>query len=829
MGKSWWTGLNWLPSGLGKTSSSVDWSQTAPSRRRRPVQRSADDWQPQQEPIQPPPRRPLYGRPVFWLALLLSTGLAGGSTRIYRVWQATNAALPDPTQALTYERNGTITVVSADGAILQKMGPASRETTSYEDIPEQLVEAFIASEDQRFYEHNGIDKRGIMRAVRANLLNRDVVEGASTITQQLARIVFLDQERSFQRKAREALLALKMEENLDKNQILERYLNLVYLGAGAYGIADAAWIYFGKTVDQLTLAESALIAGMAPAPSLYSPTVDPEAARQQRDRVIQRMLSIGAITQAEADTALATEIDINPKQPKFLYSEFPYFTTYVEKQLAELIPADQLEAGGLTVETSLNVDWQRKAEQTVDEAIERYSNWQGFEQVALVAVDPRNGEIKAMVGGNDFNESQFNRVTQAQRQPGSTFKAFVYTTAIAAGFSPYKGYVDAKYVVDGYEPKNYGESYSGDVDMLRALRSSINIVAVKVLVDVGFEPVIQMAQRMGIESELLPTYSLALGASEVNLLELTSAYGTLANQGQHVPVHGIRRVLNSEGEVIYENKQESVQAVDKDTANIMTWMLRSVVEGGTGSNAYIGRQVAGKTGTSEKNRDLWFIGYIPQLAAGVWMGNDDSSPTHGASSTAAAVWRMFMSQLTDDIPAEQFPERPRLGGREGTIEAKPAKPGKVVAAKSSSSSSQSSGSSSNSSRSGSSSSGSSSRGSSSDDGSASNNTTTSESEEAAPRQNGTQPSGNSSAPPSAPAPVVTSESSNAAPASAPAPTPAVAPAASDPVPQPVSAPSPQPAPVAPAPPPAPVPPPIVAPPPPLESPAPAPAAESSEE
>jgi penicillin-binding protein 1A len=832
MGKSWWSGFNWIESGLDKTSSHSNGSRSATVRRRRPSSLATSRTSQPQEPGALPPRRPLYFRPAFWLTLLLTAGLAGGSTRVYRVWQATNANLPDPTQALTYERNGTITVVSADGVILQKMGPASRETIDYDDIPRDIVEAFIASEDQRFYEHNGIDKRGIMRAVYANVMNRGVVEGASTITQQLARIVFLDQERSFQRKAREALLALKMEENLDKSQILERYLNLVYLGAGAYGIADAAWIYFGKTIDDLTLAESALIAGMAPAPSLYSPTVDPAAARQQRDRVIQRMLSTGAISQAEADTAMATEVAINPKEPKYLYSEFPYFTIYVEKQLAELISPDQLEAGGLTVETSLNVDWQRKAEQTVNEAIERYSGWQGFEQVALVAVDPRNGEIKAMVGGNDFNESQFNRVTQAQRQPGSTFKAFVYTTAVAAGFSPYKGYEDAKYVVDGYEPKNYGESYSGSVDMLRALRSSINIVAVKVLVDVGFEPVINMAERMGIQSELLPTYSLALGASEVNLLELTSAYGTLANQGKHVPVHGIRRVLDSEGNVIYEIKPEAVQAVDQDTANIMTWMLRGVVEGGTGRNAYLGRPVAGKTGTSEKNRDLWFIGYIPQLATGVWMGNDDSSPTNGASSTAAAVWRMFMSQLTDDIPVEQFPERPRLGGRDGTIEAQPVKPGKVVAARASSSSDDSESTSSRSNnrnnQSGSDSNDSGSNTSSEGRRSAGSNRPASNpnpAAETAPARNAAPAPSATPEAPNAPAPVVTTDppTPTAKPTSAPAPAPAttttapvpvsapkpIAPTAPAPIVNPVAPPAPITPPAAttaPAPPPAPVPP-----------------------
>ncbi|NJL45961.1 MAG: PBP1A family penicillin-binding protein, partial [Leptolyngbyaceae cyanobacterium SM2_3_12] len=678
MSQYWLTGL--LSSAWGRqiASGQINFSRTVPSRQKPPLRPQTRPQLPR-SPLPPRSYRPLFFRPLFWLTLLLSAGIAGGATRSYRVWQATVASLPDPAQALTYQRDGTITMVSADGVILQKLGPASRETIAYEDIPPYLVQAFVASEDQRFYEHSGIDYRGIGRAVWSNLRQREVVEGASTITQQLARIVFLDQERSFQRKIKEALLAQKLEQTLDKDQIIERYLNLVYLGEGAYGVADAAWIYFGKTIDQLTIAESAMVAGMAPAPSLYSPTINAEAARSQRNRVIRRMLDTGVITAAEAETALASEVQVDPKQPKFLYSEFPYFTIYIQKQLEALLPPDQLEAGGLTVETSLNVAWQRKADQTVAEAIQRYSGWQGIEQVALVAVDPRHGEIKAMVGGNDFNQSQFNRVTQAQRQPGSTFKTFVYTAAIAAGFSPYKDYMDARYIVDGYEPQNYGEDYSGNVDLLKALRSSINIVAVKLLVDVGFDPVVQMAKRMGIDSPMLPAYSLALGTSEVNLLELTSAYGTLANKGRHVPIHGIRRVLNSQGEVIYASPKDAVQAVDENTAAIMTWMLRGVVEGGTGSNASLGRPVAGKTGTSEENRDLWFIGYIPQLATGVWMGNDDSSPSNGASTTAAAIWRMFMSQITDDIPVEQFPELPRLGGRKGSIEAKPVKPGRVVA------------------------------------------------------------------------------------------------------------------------------------------------------
>ncbi|ESA36104.1 penicillin-binding 1a family [Leptolyngbya sp. Heron Island J] len=626
--------------------------------------------------------KPLYQSFLFWLTLLVGAGIAGPVTRGYRFWQEADANLPDVSDALTFARTGTITIKADDNSVLQKIGPATQEYLEYDKIPDTLVQGFIASEDRRFYEHNGIDYKGIARAINSNLRNRQLVEGASTITQQVARIIFLDQDRSFQRKFREALLAYKLEKELGKEKILERYLNLVYLGAGAYGVADAAWIYFGKSVEELTVSEIALIAGMAPAPSFYSPLVDEEAARQQRDKVISRMLANGVISQAQANTAYRSEVATTPNEPKFLYSEFPYFTIYVQKQLPKLISQEDIEAGGLVVETTLKPQWQRAAETTLEEVLEEYGTWQRFEQGSIVALNPKTGQVHAMVGGTDFEESQFNRVTQAQRQPGSTFKAFVYSAAIASGMSPYKDYVDARYVVDGYEPKNYGERFSGNVELRKALASSINIVAVKVLVDIGFEPVIDLAKRMGIKSDLLPAYSLALGSSEVNLLELTSAYGTLAANGKHIDSHGIKRITNRAGEVLYEFLDEPETAIDEDSAAIMTWMMRSVVEGGTGSNAYIsGRQIAGKTGTSEKNRDLWFIGFTPQLVVGVWFGNDDSSPTRGASSTAAHAWQEFVSQFIDDLPVEKFPELPRLSGREGSIEAKPIKPGKVVADK----------------------------------------------------------------------------------------------------------------------------------------------------
>lgn len=634
-------------------------------------------------------QRPIYQYRWFWILIGLSAATGGTLITAHQSLEKVRADLPDASAVFTFVRDGTLTIKAADGTILQQMGPATRDQLAYEDIPPRLIEAFIAAEDKNFYNHTGVDYQAIARALRSNLLARQVVEGGSTITQQLARIVFLDQSPTLDRKVREALLAQKLEQELTKQQILERYLNLVYLGSGAYGVADAAWIYFSKEVDELTLSEMAMIAGLAPAPSAYSPLVDLGAAKRRRDNTLRRMVETEFITETERQRIVAQPLEVNPNLPKNFYSLTPYFTSYVEEQLPNHVSAEQLERGGLTIETTLNLEWQKRAEETIQSALNDYGQGQRFSQAALVTLDPRTGEIRAMVGGTDFSESQFNRATQAQRQPGSTFKSFVYAAAIAAGFSPYKGYVDAKFIVDGYEPENYSRNFRGSISMRDALISSINVVAVKTLIDVGFDPVINLAQSMGIQSELLPTYSLALGASEVNLLEITSAYGTFANQGNYVEPHGIVRILDRYDEVIYDADFEPQRALDADSAAIMTWMLRSVVDSGTGRNARLGRPVAGKTGTSEERRDLWFIGYIPQVVTGVWLGNDDNTPTRGASSTAARTWRNFMAHLVEEIPVEEFPDLPNLNNREGTIEAQPVKPGRVTTASSGENESQS--------------------------------------------------------------------------------------------------------------------------------------------
>ncbi|MEG4047418.1 penicillin-binding protein 1A [Microcoleus sp. Pol17_C1] len=617
--------------------------------------------------------------PRFWISLGVAS--IGGGALIYGLWilYTLDKGLPDVNDLSAFNRDGTLTIKAADNTILLQSGPATRDKLKLKEIPEQLVQAFIAIEDRRFYKHRGVDYQGIVRSIVSNLVARDLVQGGSTITQQLARVVFLNQERSIRRKVREALLAQKIERELSKDQVLERYLNLVYLGSDAYGVADAALVFFSKTVDKLTLAEMATLAGLPPAPSEYSPLVNPDMAKKRRNLVLQEMQEAKVITEVQAKEAMAEPIAVKPSPPKRFNVVAPYFASYIRKELPRYVSQDALEAGGLTVETTVDLKWQKIAEKVVKDAIEVDGRRQGFEQAALVSMDTKTGEVKALVGGGNFKESQFNRATQALRQPGSTFKGLVYAAAMAAGFSPYDSYEDEPIIIDGYQPNNYGKKFSGWRSISDALTSSVNVVAVKVLMDVGFEPAIKLANDMGIKSKLSPIYSLALGSSEVNLLELTNAYGTLAAQGNFIEAHGIKRVINQRGDVIYQAKFKPKRVLDKDSAAITTWMLEGVVQDGTGGPAALNdRAVAGKTGTSENVRDLWFIGYIPQVVTGVWLGNDDNYPTWGTSGTAAYNWRDFMSQVVKGMPVEKFPKLPELEGRKGSIKAKPVEPKRII-------------------------------------------------------------------------------------------------------------------------------------------------------
>ncbi|WP_414619255.1 transglycosylase domain-containing protein [Calothrix sp. CCY 0018] len=618
--------------------------------------------------------KPLYRRYWFWTTLGVSGGIMAVS---YGVWSI-DKTLPSKDQLTAASREKTLTIKAGNGAILYQQGEATREKLKIKQIPDRLQKAFIASEDRRFTEHNGIDAKGILRAATSNLRSQDVVQGGSTITQQLARILFLNRNKTVNRKLQEIRLAQKLEQELTKDEILERYLNLVYLGSGAYGVADAAWVYFSKPVGDLTLSEMATIAGLAPAPNVFSPAENPEAAKRRRNLVLQRMLEDGFITKDEKQTAVSEPLTVKASLPKRYKVQAPYFISYIQKELPKYVEKDVLEAGGLVVETTLNPTWQEKAEEAVDKTLRNQGRWQRFKQAAMVSIDPRNGEIKAMVGGKDFGKNKFNRVTQAQRQPGSTFKGFVYAAAVAAGKNPMDGYLDAPIVVDGYEPKNYDEGFRGWINMRDALTRSINIVAVRILMKVGYQPTIDLAHNMGIESEIKPVISMALGSNEVNLLELTSAYGTFANKGMHIKPHGITRVLSRNGEVVWSADFKGKRGLDADSSAITTWMLRNVVTSGTATRAQIDRPAAGKTGTTDEARDLWFVGFIPQLVTGVWLGNDNNKPTNGDSTTAAYTWQQFMKEATDGMPVEKFPERPKLTGRKATIKAQPIKPRRFI-------------------------------------------------------------------------------------------------------------------------------------------------------
>jgi penicillin-binding protein 1A len=569
-----------------------------------------------------------------------------------------DALLPDARRVGSFNRPGTLTILSADGQVIQKIGPATREKLTTDSLPPLVERAFIAAEDRRFYQHGGIDPVGIGRALVRNITQRSVEEGASTITQQLARTVFLSQDISLIRKLKEAALAGKLERQLSKRQILTEYLNVVYLGSSAYGVADAAWIYFSKTPSQLTLPEAALIAGLPPAPSVYSPLVNPDLALRRRSIVLQRMQEAGFIDGMQRADAEATPLALQPAEPKYWISQAPWFSSWVQQELPDVLSREQLEVGGLTVRSTLNLSWQQQAQATINQ----YAP--GPMEGALVAMEPGTGVVRAMVGGKDFNKSQFNRAAQALRSPGSTFKLFVYLSALKEGMLPERTVVDTPRCFAGYCPRNFGGRYLGRVSLVVALQNSLNTVAVSLLKELGFDKVIETARSLGITRDLGRFYPMAIGAYEQTLLDMTAAYAAITNRGIFVRPTPFEEILGPDGQLLWSRRVDGDRgrrAVGSDIADAMVWMLQQVVQGGTGGGAALAdRPVAGKTGTSEGGRDLWFIGSIPQLTTGVWLGYDDSRETGNTSVVATLAWRSFMAPISKTLPVRQFPPKPQL-------------------------------------------------------------------------------------------------------------------------------------------------------------------------
>lgn len=537
-----------------------------------------------------------------------------------------------------------IRVHAANGQVLVSMGPSFGQWLTYDRIPAEMRAALISTEDRRFRSHIGIDPIGLGRAIGSAVIKGHRVSATSTITQQLARNIFLTSNRSFGRKFKEAILALALERKFSKNQILELYLNRVYFGGGAYGIDAASRKFFGHGADHLSIGEAAIIAGLVKAPSNYSPTADVEAARSRSGVVIQTMVKNGFIDQATAAAANPAQVRI---QETTKQNSVRYFTDWALPQLDQLI--DQT-TDPIDVWTTLDPGMQVAA----DKAIR--ANAPDGAQGALVAID-RDGAVRAMVGGKDYVASIYNRATQAQRQPGSAFKLFVYLSALESGMKPTDTLIDEPVTIDGWTPRNSTRTNLGPVSLREAFSRSINTISAKIGAQVGFTTIADMARRFGITTEISTYPAMVLGSSEVRVIDMARAFASVENKGVAITPYGIRRVTTADGRLLYQHESEDDRVlVAPWVAAEMTDLLQSAVLSGTGRAAQIGRPVAGKTGTTTSNKDGWFIGFSSGLTTAIWMGRDDARPVGGlqGGTAPARAFHDFMSVAVAKRPVEQF-------------------------------------------------------------------------------------------------------------------------------------------------------------------------------
>ena len=619
---------------------------------------------PRNEPRQPPRRdkrsgggggrrrgrrgRSFLGGLFYWtLVLGLWCAIGLGGLVAYHA-----AQLPPINQLTVPKRPPNIAILAADGSLLANRGETGGRTITIGEVPPYLPKAFVAIEDRRFYDHFGIDPIGLGRALVNNLRRAGGVQGGSTLTQQLAKNLFLTQERTAARKIQEAILALWLERTYSKDQILELYLNRVYFGSGAYGVEAAAQRYFNKSARSVTIAEAAMLAGLVQAPSRLAPNRNPEAAEKRAQLVIAAMADQGLISQNAAKTALVAPAEA---AERIGAGSVNYAADYVMDVLDDFIGAVE---GDVTVLTTIDTKLQASAETILVEALAAQGARQGVSQGAVVSM-ASDGGIRALIGGRDYTKSQFNRATAAKRQPGSAFKPFVYLAALEKGLTPDTIRDDSPVSFKGWEPENYSRSYRGPVTLQTALAHSLNTIAARLINEVTPREVIRAAQRLGINSALQPNLSLALGTSEVTPVELTAAYATFANGGQSVLPYVIREVKSSAGKVIYARAATSFgPVIQPQTLSMMNAMLHQVMVSGTGTKANIpGWEVGGKSGTPQDFRDAWFVGYTARLVTSVWLGNDDNSAMKrvAGSGLPAEIWGKYMKAAHAGVQPTPLP------------------------------------------------------------------------------------------------------------------------------------------------------------------------------
>ncbi|QSR16434.1 transglycosylase domain-containing protein [Novosphingobium sp. KA1] len=588
----------------------------------------------------------LARRVAIWGGALVLLAAIGLGTAV----AVTMSQLP-AFDALKSSQNGQMIVVRArDGSELVSLGPSYGKWLSYNEIPPVMRGAMVSVEDRRFREHIGIDALGLVRAVYVSLTTGGRAKATSTITQQLARNVFLNNSRSMTRKAREAVLALALERKFSKDQILELYLNKVYFGGGAYGIDAASRKFFGHPATELSTAEAAIIAGLVKAPSNYSPTADLDAAKSRGEVVLGLMVKNGAITQADADRADIADVAVVHEKGQ---NSVRYFTDWALPQLDMLLP-DTNEP--IEVWTTLDPKMQQAATSSIA------ANAPKGAQGALVSLD-RDGAVLAMVGGTDYVNSNYNRATNAVRQPGSSWKLFVYLSALEAGYTPDDRVMDEPVTIDGWSPQNDGRNFAGQIDIRTAFAYSKNTVAAQLGSEVGFGTVASMARRFGITTPINTKPAMVLGTSEVRVIDMTRAFAAISAGGTSVEPYGIVKVTTTSGEVLYQHKSARGQVlVPPNVAAEITDLLQTTVATGTGRAAQIGRPVAGKTGTTSSNKDGWFLGFSSGITTGVWMGRDDAKPVRGLSGghAPARAFADYMKVAVSNRPVEQFQTEVKL-------------------------------------------------------------------------------------------------------------------------------------------------------------------------